>query len=416
MSSLPQNPDVIVVGAGTAGLSAAKSLQEAGLEVAVLEAAAHVGGRCITDTSTFAMPFDRGGSWLHSGQINPLAEIAEESGLHLHKKHWEWERVFAQDRILNEQETVEYTRYQEAMWENINSIGLNGGADTSIEEVLPTSPHKSTAKHWVPQMLGGDADVTSTADVTRYADAEGDWLVSGGLGAFIKTLHSSVTVELNCPVSRIDYSGSGVQATTPKGVVSANYLISTVSTGVLSAETLEFTPALPNKKLQAISELPNGLLNKIGIDLDPNWNEVWEGYTADYHKEGEEFCTLLFGFFNTSLAIGFTSGRFAVLLEKEGPGSATEFCLQGLRSLFGNDVTKYVRRTTETAWQSDPTTCGSYSYALPGCADARTVLAEPVADRLFFAGEATIPSAYATVHGAYLSGKDVAEKIIRQHT
>ena len=415
MSSLPQKPDVIVVGAGTAGLSAAKSLQEAGLEVAVLEAAPHVGGRCITDTSTFAIPFDRGGSWLHSGQINLLAEIAEQSGVTLHKKHWEWERVFAQDRILNQQETVEYSRYQRGMWEDINSAG-SAGQDVPIETALSASPYKGTAKHWVPQMLGGDSNVTSTADVTRYADAEGDWLVSGGLGAFIKLLHSEVPVELNCPVSKIDYSGHGVQATTPKGVLSADYLISTVSTGVLSAETIEFTPALPNNKLQAINELPNGLLNKIGIDIDPNWNEVWEGYTADYHKEGEEFCTLLFGFFNTSLAVGFTSGRFAALLEKEGAGAATEFCLQGLRSLFGNDAAKYVRATTETNWQSDPTTFGSYSYALPGCADARTVLAEPVADRLFFAGEATIPSAYATVHGAYLSGKDVAEKIIRQHT
>ena len=73
----PANPDVVVVGAGAAGLAAAKSLQMQGLEALVLEADDHVGGRCVTDAGTFSTPFDRGGSWLHSAAINPLARLAE---------------------------------------------------------------------------------------------------------------------------------------------------------------------------------------------------------------------------------------------------------------------------------------------------------------------------------------------------
>ncbi|MEM9277967.1 MAG: NAD(P)/FAD-dependent oxidoreductase [Pseudomonadota bacterium] len=415
MSTLPNNPDVIVVGAGTAGLSAAKSLMHAGLEVVVLEAQGHVGGRCVTDTSVFDTPFDRGGSWLHSAEINPLAQLANDAGVRLHKKPWRWEQVISNGRKLNEQEVSAYVSYQDSMWEAVHEASKDDTSDV-IEDLLPRSPWKDTARHFVAQMLGGDAEVTSATDSARYGDAEGDWLVSGGLGAFVKSLHADVPVKLNCPVSKIDYSGNDVQAVTPDGTVKADYLVVTVSTGVLSAETIMFNPVLPDQKRTAIGQLPNGLLNKIGIEFDPHWKEVHEGYMADYHSDGNAFCTLLFGFFNTNLAVGFVAGSFADLLEQEGEGAAQSFCLEGLRELFGNDVTKHVIRTTETAWRNNPATIGSYSYASPGCADARSVLAEPVDDRLFFAGEATMQDAFATVHGAYLSGKNVAREIIERHS
>ena len=414
MKPLPQNPDVIVVGAGTAGLSAAKTLLDAGLQVVVLEAEPHVGGRCITDTSVFETPFDRGGSWLHSAQINPLAELAEEAGVRLHKKPWKWQRVIADGRALNDQQVADYDRYQNTMWEHINKVGTRSN-DVAIENALPVSPWRDTAKHWVPQILGADADAVSAADIAGYKDAQGVWLVSGGLGALVESLHSDVVVEFNCPVTKIDYSGPCVQAITPSGTVHAKYMILTVSTGVLSAETIKFEPALPNCKLSAINELPNGLLNKVGIEFDPTWKDATEGYMADYHVGDEAFCTLLFGFYDTSLTVGFVAGRFAELLEKEGAGAATSFCLQGLQNLFGNDVIKRIRGTTETAWSGNPNTFGSYSYARPGCATARTVLAEPIDEYLFFAGEATMPNAFATVHGAYLSGNDIAKKIIDLH-
>ena len=84
------NPDVVIVGAGIAGLSAAKTLKKFGYSVVVLEAEAFIGGRCFTDNSTFKVPFDVGGSWLHSAKINPLARLAEKNGVRLHKKNWDW--------------------------------------------------------------------------------------------------------------------------------------------------------------------------------------------------------------------------------------------------------------------------------------------------------------------------------------
>ena len=83
--------------------------------------------------------------------------------------------------------------------------------------------------------------------------------------------------------------------------------------------------------------------------------------------------------------------------------------------MFGNQITSYIRRTDETAWRGDRHALGSYSYAVPGGADARAALAEPVNTQLYFAGEATMPGAYATVHGAFMSGKVVAKKVLRDH-
>jgi monoamine oxidase len=411
MMTLPANPDVIVVGAGAAGLSAAQSLRQAGYETVVLEAADYIGGRCLTDTTTFSVPFDRGGSWLHSAPINPLAKLLEQSGTPLHKKPWEPSWVHALGHKLSNEQVEAYQGYQDEMWDAIRGAGAQT-VDQTTQSTMPKGRWSETAFHSISQMLGGDADVTSAKDTFNYANAEGDWLVEGGLGAFINALHLHVPVQLNCPVTRIDYSGAGVQVTTPHGTLQAAHLVLTVSTGVLAAGAIEFVPALPTAKIAAIDQLPNGLLNKVGIEFDPEWHEAVQGQMADYHTSEDAFCSLMFGFFDTNLAVGFVAGRFADALELQGAGAATDYCLAGLRATFGNDVVKHVRRTDETAWLGNVHTIGSYSYAKPGGTDARQTLSEPVAERVFVAGEATMTDTYSTVHGAYLSGKRAADQII----
>jgi len=404
------SPDVVIVGAGTAGLSAAKTLKKFGYSVVVLEAAAFVGGRCITDNSTFKIPFDVGGSWLHSAEINPLARLAEKHGVCLHKENWDWTWVYSNGTLLTPPQIKEYSKYHTSMWQEANKAGAEY-IDQPVEKTLPNSPWKKLVKNLIAPMLGADPDVVSSADVYQYADAKGDWLLAGGLGAFIKNLHSDVDVVINCPVSKIDYSGDGVKVESSTGSINAKYVILTVSTGVLAAEHIKFNPQLPSWKLEAINLLPTGLLNKIGLEFDSSWQGAQQGQIANYLVNDSDFCTINFGFYNTNLAVGFVAGRFAEQLENEGVGAATNFCLEGLKAIFGDNVTKYINRTTETAWKGNLYTLGSYSYALPGSIDARLRLSKTLADRLFFAGEATMPNAQATVHGAYLSGIKVAEKI-----
>ena len=133
---------------------------------------------------------------------------------------------------------------------------------------------------------------------------------------------------------------------------------------------------------------------------------------AHYQSSADEFCSLLFGFYGSQVAVGFVAGRFADALEMQGLGAATEYCLEGLRASFGTDATKHIRRTSETAWRGNSHTAGSYSYAKPHGTEARRTLADPLAERVFFAGEATMVDSYSTVHGAYLSGQRAAKQII----
>ena len=108
--------DVVIVGAGTAGLAAARALQTAGQNVIVLEAASHIGGRCITATSGYTHPFDKGGSWLHSADINPLARIAERENVKLHKRPWERSKVHVKGQNLSPNQVAAFSNDEDKMW------------------------------------------------------------------------------------------------------------------------------------------------------------------------------------------------------------------------------------------------------------------------------------------------------------
>ena len=415
MTVPPASVDVVVVGAGVAGLSAARALLDAGLSIAVVEAADRTGGRCVTDATIFDQPFDLGGSWLHSAAIDPLARLAERAvdagGAILHKAPWDWASVFTDGRRLSRAETADYRQYQQEMEAAVQRAGADR-ADCPVDDVLPPSPWRQTARHWVAQMQGGDADVVSVRDVAQYAEAPGDWLVQGGLGAWIGGFFSDIPVCLNCPVTRIDHTGEQIRVATARGDIQCRQTVLTVSTGVLAAEHIMFDPPLSDAKIAAIRQLPMGLLNKVGMAFDHDWSDAGQGHRADYAVGGDQYCTIEFGAFGGNIATGFVAGRFADQLEAAGPGAATDFCLQAVEQLFGSAARQRIVRTFETAWRSNHHTLGSYSYARPGGADARSELAQPIGDRIFFAGEATMTDAYATVHGAYQSGRIAAGRIM----
>jgi len=187
-------------------------------------------------------------------------------------------------------------------------------------------------------------------------------------------------------------------------------VIVTAPTDVLSAGDLGFHPALPDK-IAAAAVLPLGLADKLYLGLDNA-----EEFPRDSHLYGALDTVQTGSYhvrpFGRPLIEVYFGGRFARELEAEGEAAFARFAIGQLASLLGQGMRKRLHPIAATAWGRDPYARGSYSHAMPGHADARSVLAAPVDERLFFAGEACMVHDFSTAHGAYRSGVAAADAAI----
>ncbi len=411
--------DAVVIGAGAAGLSAAKELSKRGLSFALVEGSHRIGGRAYAEEIAPDVWFDLGCSYLHQGAANPFGPIADALGVLLNRDHAD---IFS--RIRFHRDGVELTDAEAARFEEYDDT-CDEAFDASVErgEDRPMSDFVDMeSKFFVPYANGMaalnamDIDETSAADYAGFVDdVDGNWQqdipVPGGYGNLVKTWGGDVDVSLNCKVEKVDWSGSGVAVETVKGTIRGRVALITVSTGILASNSILFDPVLPNWKIESYLGVPTGTENKIclyfdedvfgpdGLGFHTTWNSAGDAAGFEASVNGN----------NT--AIVFTGGRHGIWLEKQGQQAGEDFALARVAEVFGNDVRKHMKRSIATAWASEPWTFGAYSCARPGQAHQRIELAKPVDERLFFAGEATISDCNSTCHGAYLSGIRAAEEI-----
>ena len=409
------NPDVVVVGAGSAGLAAARTLLDEGLSVVVLEAAGRVGGRAWTESDTFGVPFDHGCSWVMGPADLPYVAMAREWGFTLHNHNSAGESLFVGDRKASSQERGEYDRAWEAINRALNEAGRDG-LDVAASSVVPSDmPFSGVSQTWMGAMdFSVDFDELSTLDNWNFGDTGAYYMIREGYGTLVARDGSGLPVKLETPVTAIDWSGEGVAVETPSGTVRARACIVTVSTGVLGSGDISFAPALPLWKQEAIDRLPMGLLMKIALEFDGQRFGLGDNNWLTYHVENvlpARACYFLTFPFSFDLMIGFTGGRFGRELAAAGSGAAVDFALGELAAIFGSDVHKHFVRGLATDWDSNPWTRGAYAAAVPGHHGARDELARPVADRIFFAGEATAAPWYQLAGGAWLNGRSVAREV-----
>jgi monoamine oxidase len=193
---------------------------------------------------------------------------------------------------------------------------------------------------------------------------------------------------------------------TDAGDVSARALIVTLPTPILAREDVVFDPPLP-QKVDAAAGLPLGLADKVFIALDEP-----EALPIEGHLFGDPHSALTGSYhtrpFGRPLIEAYLGGEGAERLEAEGAAAMQAFAMAQLCGQLGADFARRARPFISTAWRADPLARGSYSHALPGHAGDRARLAAPVDGRLFFAGEATSPEFFSTVHGAWMSGERAA--------
>jgi monoamine oxidase len=257
--------DVVVVGAGSAGLAAAKTLRSAGLSFAVLEAMNRVGGRAWTSTEHFGIPFDIGCAWLHAADRNPYFAEAEAAGWTLHHHDMNVDHLYYGKRKASEEEEAEMKR---ADYEMSAALEKWSGADGNVSLLLsPGHAPRAAATFAGPMDFGQDYDEVSIEDFRAAADLDPNYFTKEGFGALVAQYAADVPVELSTPIRKILWDMPGVACVTDRGTIRASAVIVTASPAVLAFEEIEFSPALPDDVVEAFFDLPMGMLTKLPIEI-----------------------------------------------------------------------------------------------------------------------------------------------------
>jgi monoamine oxidase len=404
--------DVAIVGAGAAGLAAAKELRKAKRSFVVLEARARIGGRAYTD-DTLGEPFDAGAQYIHWAERNPWKRIAEElkvpleddgpSGIPV---------VFANGVRMPDEERARRRSAFSRIWQALEA-GVS--ADRSFADAVKgASPEIVGAAGGITQFaLGEDPERVSIADYDQLWAGD-DYLVPGGYGALVARWGADVPVRLSTPVSAIRWGGRGVVLETSAGSLTAGAAIVTVPVGVLKAGGIRFAPELPAPLQEALDGLGMGAYTKLALKIDrarvapleaTDYIELVDGSAVSFE----------FWPFRRDLCLVMLGGDQARKLCEAGERAAIDFATERLAGMVGGHIRQAIAGGRLAAWWTDPYARGSYSVARPGRVAARQALRQPIGGKVFLAGEASAGGGAMTVGGATLEGQRVARAVLDAH-
>jgi monoamine oxidase len=408
-ATLPSQVDVAIIGAGAAGLGAARALENAGLSVLVLEARDRIGGRAHTVMAAPGLPFDMGCEWLHSADRNDFVGIATALGFTIDKTRPPW-RDQAYEAAFPQAQRAEFFTAIDAFYDRAERAAQHAAdapAATCLEPGNPWNPMIDAVSTYIN---GFELNDVSLHDMDAYEDTEVNWRLPQGYGALIAAYGAPCPVALETEVTVIDHSGARVRIETSRGALTAGHVIVAVPTNLLARQDIRFHPPLP-AKVAAADGLPLGADNKVMLALADAGR-----FPADTGLRGASLRTNVGSFHlrpsGLPCVAGFFGGSFARALEDEGDGALAAQAIDELVALLGADIRRKLTPLAETRWGHDRFAQGAYSAARPGHADARAALAAPVDGRLFFAGEATSPNFFSTAHGARESGVRAAAEVM----
>ncbi len=411
---LPREADIVVIGAGAAGIAAARRIQAANRKVVVLEAAGQLGGRCITDTTTFDVPFDRGARWIHNPDTNPIVKLARGAGLDVVPAPLGQKiRIGRRNARAGEVEELLATlvRANRAI-----DDASRGRLDMACASALPKDlgDWAGTIEFLLgANATGKDLRDLSAVDKVRAQDRSAALACRQGLGTLIAKLGDGVPVSLSTPATRISWSGRDVAVETPAGKIAARAAIITASSNVLISGALKFTPDLPKRTLDAVSKISLGSYDHIALALPGNPLGLARDDVVIEQSKDLKTAFLFANMGASSLCSIDVAGSFGRDLSAQGEAAMAAFAVEWLTKLFGSELAKAVKKSSATRWNAAPFALGAMSAAAPGGQPSRKILMEPIGS-MFLAGEAAHETLWGTVDGAWESGERAAEAALRK--
>jgi monoamine oxidase len=404
--------DVVIIGAGAAGIAAARRVAAANKRFALLEAGPRLGGRCATDSKIFGVPYDLGAHWIHNPDSNPLAKAAAGFDVYAAPRT-QTLRVGARPARDSELET-----FLAAVLRSHRGMSDLGKAKTDFpaNRLLPKDlfDWQSTVEFMLgPYATGKDLGDISAFDMARAVERESEAFCRQGYGALLTKLGTGFGAQLSTPVEAILW-GNKLAVDTPKGNFIARDIIVTVSTGVLTSDKIEFIPPLPKRQFDAAAKLSLGSYDHIALEMPGNPLGLQKDDMVFERADGTKTAALLANVSGTDLHLVEVAGNFGRELSAQGEAAMVAFAGDWLASLFGSNAKRAIKRSHATRWNADPLTLGAMSAAAPGSADARKILMEPLGGRVWFAGEAVHETQWGTVNGAWESGTRAAEAALRK--
>lgn len=419
------NKKIIIIGAGVAGLAACTRLTEQGFDAMILEARPHCGGRIWTD-HTLGIPIGRGASWIHGIEGNPITELAERFPAKLVAVDPNQFTTFDRNRIpIPSNEVQNFNIKFDRLLKKAKELAFHSKSDISLSSALSgfIQAENFSPREWdlfenklrfFEGYIGASYDLLSA----RHWDQEEAWpgencFVATSYQSIIEGLQKSCVVRLNTIVTTIYSRDNGVEIVTDNAVFRADAAIITLPLGVLKKNVVAFDPPLPTRKQKAIQRLGMGLFNITAIKFPtPSWPK--EPHAMLFTQLDDSSISLFFNLYHFTqqpILIGYNGGQRALQLENYSDKELIEKTMFNFQKYFGSEFPE-PESYLNTRWAQDPFSYGSYSYLQTGSSsDDYKAMAEPVSDRLFFAGEATCSKHPATTHGAYLSGIREAERV-----
>ena len=409
-------PDVVIVGAGIAGITAAHELARAGVSFTVLEARDRIGGRAYTESQTFGVPYDHGCAWLHSADKNPLTPLVKRAGFKTLDEEESEVWFYAYGRELSSDDQEHASDAIESLEYKVDNHDVEDDGDTSARDTSRPRDRWDRLAHLVlgEYEAGIGTDQLSADDYQTQIGTGVEWMVPQGMASGIFQALGPVPVQLKTTVTKITWGGPSVIVETNQGSLRAKAVIVTVPTAIVADGTIAFEPALPGWKMDAYQACPMGVLDKITMQFKPAFNALLDdaSTTTAYIEHSGVWWDHLLRPFDLPMDIAFTGGQQSWNLASQADPqvAAIDLALGVLADTFGAEIKSMFIKGHFTNWSADPFARGAYAYATVGKNRLRRRIAEPIDDRLFFAGEACIPKWATQAAAAYISGQDAGQQ------